>query len=95
MMTGFCERIAGKTEIAFIIIPLKTGDLVNFSTLFYVEAFPAKVILPSRGGANQTQVCLLSFPALNVKDVTDFPFVVQNRNSERKLEVSGTPYNKT
>lgn len=57
-----------------------------FSTLFYVEAFPAKVILPSRGGANQTRVCLPSFPALNVKDVMDFPFFVQNRNSGRKLE---------
>lgn len=68
-----------------------------------MEAFPAKVIPAPKGGTNQTQGCLLSFQALNMKEIMAFTCLVyiyietetQNEHWKEWACVSCAPCNKT
>lgn len=68
----FCRK-SWEIEISCIIIPLKSTEL---SFQLSMEAFPAKVIPAPKGGTNQTQGCLLSLQALNMKEIMVFTCLV-------------------
>lgn len=104
-MTGFSEGKAGKQKHHSVHhhSSKKPGHLVIFSTLFEMAAFPAKVIPAPKGGTNQTQGCLLSFLALNMKQIMVFTCPVyidietetQNEHWKERACISCPPCNKT